>query len=379
MRVLHLIDSAGLYGAEGVVLSLMEAQRALGLVPALLSLGTDREGLKGIEQESERHGFCVYRVRTSGAKTLRASQEILRHARKWQADVLHSHGYKGDILLGLLPRRVRKIPAVTTIHGWTSAKILSKVGLYQALGALAMRNLDAVAAVSSQIREYPVLKAFGIRPSVIENGLPKLAFPQGLFEKEFPEFAARCRARLKFVAAGRLSPEKGFDLLIHALGTLREKGLDPSLVIFGDGSERARLEETIRRLRLTGSIFLLGYCEKAYRYFPFFDAFVLPSHSEGLPLTLLEAMQAGVPVVATRVGEIPRVLDQGLLGELASPGNPRSLASAIEAVSRDLDRARARASAARERALKDYSAEKMAIRYLALYRSVAPTSRWPSH
>lgn len=366
-----MIDSAGLYGAEGVVLSLMEAQGALGLVPALLSLGIDLEGLKGIEQESEKQGSCVHRVRTSGTKPLRASLEILRYAREWRADVLHSHGYKGDILLGLLPRRVRRVPAVTTIHGWTSAKILSKVGLYQALSALAMKNLDAVAAVSSRIPEYPVLKALGIRPSVIENGLPSLVFPQGLFEKDFPELAAKCKGRLKLVAAGRLSPEKGFDLLVHALRMLREKGLDPVLVIFGDGSERARLEEVVQGLGLTERVFLPGYCEKAFRYFPFFDAFVLPSRTEGLPLTLLESMQAGIPIVATRVGEVPRVLEQGLLGELASPGDVRGLALAIEAVLTDLERARARASAARERALNAYSAERMATRYLALYDAVA--------
>lgn len=378
MRILHLIDSAGLYGAEGVVLSLMETQRTLGLAPALLSLGDDKEGPKGIEQEAEERGLGVFRLRVSGAKPLRASLEILRYAREWKAEILHSHGYKGDILIGLLPRRFRRIPALTTIHGWTSAKILGKVGVYQVLGALAMKNLDAVVAVSLRIPEYPVLKALRIRPCVIENGLPRLEFPQGLFERKYPELERKCAGRLKLAAIGRLSPEKGFDLLIHALSILRENGLDPILVIFGEGSERRRLEESIRRLELTGSVFLAGYCEKAYKCLPFFDAFVLPSHSEGLPLTLLEAMQAGVPVVATRVGEIPRVLEQGLFGELASPGDVRGLASAIETVLRDLGSARARASAARERALKDYSAERMAIQYLDLYRSVSPPFRRPS-
>lgn len=375
MRILHVIDSAGFYGAEGVLLSLMEAQKRLGLTPGLLSLGTYREGLKAIEQESDERGFYVLQIRGSVGEALKTSVEILRRARQWGADVLHSHGYKGDILLGFLPRRIRTFPAVTTIHGWTSARLLSKVGLYQTLAAAAMRNLDATVAVSSRIVTYPALKLFGVHPRVIENGLPELAFPQGLFEREHADIAKTCEGRFKLIAVGRLSPEKGLDLLLRALAWTVEQGLDPVLVIFGEGSERGRLEEAIRNLRLTDRVFLPGYCEKAYRYFPFFDAFVLPSRTEGLPLTLLEAMQAGIPIVATDVGEIPRVLEQGRLGALVPPGDFKALASAIGTVWLDREAARAKASAARQRALKDYSAERMANRYLALYRSVAAARR----
>ncbi len=365
-----MIDSAGLYGAERILVYLMEAQAVQGIQAGLVSLGSDREGVKEIEREAEARGLDVFRVRSSISGAPQAAAKILRHAREWGADILHSHGYKGDILLGLLSPRVRRAPVVTTIHGWTAVGFFSKVGLYQAAAALAMRRMDRVVAVSSGIRDYPLLRRLGIRPAVIQNGIPALTFSDAGSERRIPDPWATRPERFRVVSIGRLSPEKGFDVLIRAVSLMKEQGVDACLVILGEGPERESLSKLSEKLGVSDRVLLAGYEDRAYRFLPSFDVFALPSRTEGLPVTLLEAMQAGVPIVATRVGEIPEVLDQGGLGELADPGDAEGLARALTAVHGNRDLALEKSRLARDKALSAYSSDRMAQGYLHLYASL---------
>jgi glycosyltransferase involved in cell wall biosynthesis len=169
---------------------------------------------------------------------------------------------------------------------------------------------------------------------------------------------------------GRLSAEKSFNHLIEAVRILTDEGVNLRAVIMGEGNERGRLEEMISKLHLTDRVLLPGYRAAGWRYMPLFDVFVLPSLTEGLPITILEAMMTAVPIVASSVGGIPELLQNGRYGILVPPGRSDQIADAIRTVIDFPAMAADRAAQARRFASTEYSSQRMAERYLGLYRSV---------
>jgi glycosyltransferase involved in cell wall biosynthesis len=366
MRILHFVDSGGLYGAEVVLLSLATVQQRLGHSPALVSIGSANSGEKPIEQEATRRGIPVHAVRMTDGPNLSGALRLMDLARRQRADVLHSHGYKPDILLGLLPKRFRPAPLVATVHGYTHGRGLDRMRLYKWLDLRALRRFDRVVLVHSgmrAIRGIDTLEESRVR--VIENGLPD---PGPLASGLDPRLVAFCQGTV-VGAIGRLSPEKGFDRLIEAFSQLAAGGSKAKLVILGEGSERGTLERAIAEKGLTGRVLMPGFVDGP-RHLSLFSVFVLPSLTEGLPISLLEAMRAGVPVVATKVGAVPAVLgdDCGLLVER---DDVIGLTRALERVLTDapLTADLVRASASRVRA---FSSDRMVARYLDAYAELIP-------
>src|SRR3989337_2476449 len=118
MKVLHIIDSGGLYGAEVMLLNLVQEQLRLGLDPVICSIGEKRFFEKPLESEGLKRGFKIKKFRMRAGPNLLGAYKILRFAHIGKFDLMHTHGYKGNILFGLLLRGLRKIPLVSTLHGW---------------------------------------------------------------------------------------------------------------------------------------------------------------------------------------------------------------------------------------------------------------------
>lgn len=367
MKVLHIIDSSGLYGAEIMLLNLMAAQQARGIQPVLFSMGHQREGRKGIEAEAAAREIAL-EIGRFGGSPWRATRRLLQAGRDHRADLLHSHGYKSNILLGFCPRAVRRLPVVATLHGWTSQRAFSRLHLYEMADQISLRTLEGVVRVTSDHTspKWNGLLLRGLETTVIENGIPPLEM-EGTPEGDIEAFA---RGHFTVGAAGRLSPEKGFDTLVEGFALLSRKTAGCRLVIMGEGRLRSWLEEEGRRLGVGDRVLFTGHRREAYRFFPLFSVFALPSRTEGLPITILEAMQAGVPIVASRVGEVPILLGHGTRGLLVDPGDSAGLAAALLSLKEDPQRGRRLAATARSAALCSYSAAEMARKYEELYRRV---------
>jgi len=141
-------------------------------------------------------------------------------------------------------------------------------------------------------------------------------------------------------------------------------------VILGEGGLRSNLEITARRLGIESRVLIPGYVRDAKQYLPFFNMFAMPSLTEGLPIVLLEAMQAAVPIVASSVGGIPEVLEGGRCGLLVKPGCCESLVAGLTHVMQNPKDAEARAHSARRRVLENYSSEAMTQKYQEIYKKV---------
>jgi len=369
MKVLHLIDSEGIYGAEVVLLHLMAEQKKRSVEPILGSIGKHEIQEKDIETAARLKGINVKKFRMKNGPNLLGSISIIRFAKQQHIDILHCHGYKANILVSMLPSHFRKIPYLVTVHGWTSVKRFSKLWFYWWADVFCAKRADLVVVVSDAMKNHPGILTTGLKPVVVHNGIPQ-ALPRSKPNHHPEPLDAFCNKTFVIGAVGRLSPEKGFDLLINAVARVIERGYDVSLVIIGEGEERSRLEDIVSTKNITDKVYFTGYLDQASQYLHYFNVFIISSLTEGLPITLLEAMQKSVPIIATRVGGIPEVLDNGEYGLLVNPGNEHELAEAIITFHDSPEKRKKLCTAARERVNHLFSLETMEHGYRKLYEKL---------
>lgn len=372
MRILHLIHSEGVYGAELILLYLAREQQRAGHEPLIGSMRDPGTPQTALEARAAAWGLRVVPIRIAPRPTPGVIRKLLRTVREHKPDVLHSHGYKADILLGPLPRRARG-PMLATLHGWTGGPLFSRKWLYETLDRLALRRLDSVVVVTRSMLVLPaLLRIEEARRRVVENGIPPLADRLvDVSSTALPETLVSFTTRSPtLVAIGRLSAEKGFSQLLEAFGRARaEAGSHYQLLIVGDGPERARLASRIQALGLRETALLAGYVQGADRLLAEAAGFVMSSSREGMPLVLLEAMQWQVPILATAVGAIPEILNAGRYGRLVAPNDLGALTEGLRAMmSADSD---AQVEAAHRTVSERLTSERMSRDYLAAYEAIA--------
>jgi len=294
-----------------------------------------------------------------------------------QPDIVETHDCKSHVLfftLRMLHPRLRKLKWIAFHHGYTPTTW--KIFLYQQLDRLTLRHADHVVTLCKPFAE--TLAHRGVAPrnlSVISNALPGRPPPS-------PDAVARARGALGIppgdclvLSVGRLSSEKGQDDLIEAFKqTLADmKALALRLVIVGDGPERARLRKLAATLER--NVLFTGHVADPWPLFHAADIFVLPSHSEGSPLVILEAMAARIPIIATKVGGIPETLVNFETALLVPPRAPRALAAVLATLGSD-KALRQRLVSAATSALVNFSPTAYARNLLAIYERVLE-KRWP--
>lgn len=284
-------------------------------------------------------------------------------------DVVHTHGYRPDVVAGSAARR-SAIPTVSTVHGFTGGEWKNR--FYEWIQGWSHRRFDAVVAVSRQ--QVGNIVARGVEPErvhVVQNAwVSQKALLAPEEARRILGLPSEMDARL-LGWVGRLSREKGLDVLLEALSRL--EGLHWKLAVVGEGAEEPPLRRLATSLGIDGRVHWAGYVEEAARLFRAFDLFCLSSRSEGTPIVLLEAMAAGVPVVATEVGGIADVVGPDS-AQLVPPERPECLAAAIRRTLAEPDGARERARSARRRLDRRFDAGDWVRRYDEVYRSAMTTA-----
>jgi glycosyltransferase involved in cell wall biosynthesis len=372
MIVTHLVASPFLGGPERQVLGL-----AAGLPRSYRTVFLSfSEGgrCRPFLNEARRTGFEAVELERNSRNPRAAVREVADYLRRLGADVLCCHGYKPDVL-GWMAARRAGVPAVAVSRGWTAATL--KVRLNETLDRFCLRRMDRVVCVSEG--QAVKVRRAGVPPGcvvVIRNAIRAERFDR-------PEPAGRDRLQALFKpplarivgAAGRLSPEKGFGVLVEAVGRLVSEVPDVGFVIFGDGPLRAQLSRRIDSEGLTGRCLLAGFCDDLDRLLPHLDLLVLPSFTEGLPNVVLEAFAAGVPVVATAVGGTPEVVVDGVNGYLVPAGDPAALARRIRDALEVEERRRAMGQRGRDRIRNEFTFEAQSARYQQLFDELAGSRR----
>jgi glycosyltransferase involved in cell wall biosynthesis len=374
MKIFHIIDSGGLYGAEIVLLNLVEEQKQIGLEPTIASIGEKGTAEKPFETEAIKRGVDVVKFRMHPGPNFLGMLQVLRYARAERFDILHSHGYKGNVAFGFIPRRMRKLPLISTLHGYTSTAGLSKNRIYEWLDLKSMKHIDAVVLVNRGMLSSPgISRTKNIDYYVVNNGIPisDIKFNNSINRQPDKEIVDFCSHGFIIGSIGRLSPEKGHSHILSALEILVKKGIDGKVVLIGEGRERGSIERKAIESGLRERVLMPGYRSDARDYLTYFHAFVLPSLTEGLPVTLLEAMQAGIPIIATNVGGIPDVLDNGSCGLLVEPCKADLIAEALSTIIHNGSDVRQMADRAYQRVKNSYSARAMAEEYSNIYEKIS--------
>jgi glycosyltransferase involved in cell wall biosynthesis len=375
MNIVHLTASTMYGGPERQMLGLADALRDR----ARVSVISFHEGgrCRPFLSQARRLGLDAVELQSDTPYFFHVISEVASELDRLKADVVLCHGYKANIL-GRPAARRRGIPAVAVSRGWTAESW--RVCFYEWLDRMHLRFMDRVIAVSQAQAEK--VRACGVNDARI-NVIPNSIDPERFADPD-PRYRTRMEryfrhgVSLVIGAAGRFSPEKGFDVLIQAAATVMEACPEVGFVLFGDGPEKANLQARISMLGLNGAVVMAGFRGDLDRYLPQLDLFVLSSHTEGMPNVVLEACAAGVPVVATAVGGTPEVIDDESSGWLVQPGDPAQLAQRILDAVECPERMRDVAFNGRQKVLEEFSFDAQADQYLELLETIVPCAASPA-
>jgi glycosyltransferase involved in cell wall biosynthesis len=296
---------------------------------------------------------------------------LAAHLRRERVDVLHAHKF-GSNVWGTLIGRAARVPVVIAHeHTWSFEGRPERKFLDRELIA---RGTDAFIAVSQEDRRK-MIEIERIDPDdvrFVPNGIPKPPPPSG----------HDVRAELGIApgdpivtTVGFLRPQKAFHVLVEAIALLRERHPGVRALIAGEGPERERLEQLVAQLGVGENVRLLGRRLDVPDLLAVSDVCVCCSDFEGSPLSVMEYMAAGRPVVATAVGGLPDLIDDGVHGRLVAPGDPRALAGAIGALLDDPQTAHAMGARGAERQAREFDLDAMVQRFSALYRELLAARR----
>jgi glycosyltransferase involved in cell wall biosynthesis len=322
-------------------------------------------GFEQLRDKARLWGAPLLPIPDRGPLDWQVLPQLLAICRKERVSVWHGHDYKSN-LLGLLLRRFWPMRLVTTVHGWVQHT--RRTPLYYWIDRICLPRYERVICVSEDLAEQSV--ACGVPPDrcvLIENAIDTAEFSRRLPVEEAKKRLGIPPGRLVVGAVGRLSAEKGFDLLIRSVARLLKRGMDLELVIVGEGDQQAPLQALVESLGAGERIQLLGYRSDTRGVYEALDLFALSSLREGLPNVLLEAMALETPVVATRIAGIPRLIRDGENGLLVEPGDEDALTQGLTRLLEDAElRARFR-SAGRRTVEARYSFEVRMQKVRALY------------
>ena len=376
LRVLHVLPAGEFGGAESQILALAKGLQAQAIDVEVV---TYFEG--EFAQKARAAGIAVKVFTSDGLFGDR--QRLTVYLQEKPADLLHTHGVRASVIGRLVGKRL-KIPVVTTIHSdlfYDYASPLRRF-LFMQMERRTRHLSSRVIAVSNALARILAARGYDERRLVvIKNGMDtRRADTELALAKEAPIDLRRSLliandAWIVFCAA-RLHPVKHHDVLIRAIGQVQEiQGRSVHLVLAGDGSERKRLEALAAQVA-PSRVHFLGARTDIFALLAQADLFALVSQMEGLPIALLEAMYAGVPVVTTNVGGMVEVVKGGnehdaeAAGLMVPPGDDKALAQAIAKLLADRDQLRNMSEVGHNRVHDSYSLQHMAEKVVVLYRNI---------
>ena len=308
-----------------------------------------------------------------------ATLRLARLIRRERPDILHTHTAKAGTVgraAAVLAGRRRPPIVVHTFHGHVLRGYFDPIRTagFRLLERLLARGSTALVAVSPQVRDD--LVALGVAPAerfaVVRLGieLADRVDLDGDVRGDTRRVLGIAADRFVVGWIGRMTGVKRTEDVLVAFRRLLDLGVDATLCMVGDGPDRPAVERRAHELGVMRHTLFLGYQEEVARFYAAVDAVVLPSINEGTPVTAIEALAAGRPVVATRVGGVPDVVRDGEGGFLVPAGATRELAERLAELARDPDLREKMGRAGREHVLARYAVERLVDDVDLLYRSL---------
>lgn len=369
--ILHVKDSSGIFGSERVILTLARnIDRDRFQLHLACMQHRDGRSRDFIEMARET-GIQVIPVDANHRFEWSAISSLRRILKEGRIALVHTHDYKSD-LYALIASMQLPVKRVVTSHGSTRDSWVKK--LYLNIDEhLVYPKYDAVIAVSEDLGK--ALRNRGIRRPenihVVQNGLDfgLLDSQKVLPDDPFASWIASLKTRQAFLIAvvGRLFPDKGHLFFLKAFERLKERHPNAKALIVGDGPEKDRLAAWIDAHHLEDRVFMCGFVSAMPAVYKAIDCLVMPSLTEGLPYTLLEALHCRVPVIATPVGDIPCLVKHEETGLLIRPADSEDIVAKLETLIHNPARTHLMAGKGEQLVENEFSAAAMARRTEELY------------
>jgi len=377
MKVLHFRSTSTLAGPERYILELVRPLREEGFEMQLVAYYRRKDASPFVHPMLDEASKRALEIEQWEDMAWLSPSVIRRLARKLKMggfSLLHTHDYKTNVLGGIAARLAGVNPIATLhLHDLSTRRLR----LYRILDLVVLRSFPRVIAVAEALRRE--LIAAGLPPSkvvTIHNGIEGQGFAAGAFTR-----AERLRQQLGIgtdqpviSTIGRLSPQKGQRDFLESAARVLKAVPNAMFLVLGDGPAKEELRDLCRSLNIQDAVSFLGHQRDVAAFMAMSDAIVLASVREGLPYVLLEALTLARPVVATQVGGVPELVQDGETGLLVPPHRPDRLAEAILYLLRNPAEATRLGQKGQERVLREFTAEAMARKTAKVYQEVLSES-----
>ncbi len=370
MRILYVVHAIRPYigGIETISETLLQGLRRDGFEFRVITFRDDPQ----LPHQETWDGISIRRVDVTGALRSRDAlrlasvrREVAAIAREWEPDLVHVAFSPAAGFVALGARLQQLAPLLVSFHGWWPVLDENTPTLTRRLLGQASWVTTCSRANLGEVLEFE--PAVADRSSWIANGLAVPAVPANAVPDGPPVV----------VGVGRLSPEKGFDVLLRAFTTVLGDAPDSRLVLAGRGLAEDSLEDLAAELGIADAVDFVGWVPRGdvTRLLDQASVVAVPSRQEGFGLIAAEAAFRERPVVATRVGGLPEVVEDGVTGLLVDPDSPEQLAGAVRGLIADPSRAARLAEASRVRAERLFSEERLLSEHADLYRRLGTPAR----
>lgn len=364
VNVLQFICSTGFYGAERWVLALAKhLNKSKVRCDLAVTLEENTHDLELVKHYKSKCGE-IFELPMSGRFDLKVIDRLVNLIKERDIDIIHTHGYKSDIL-GVWAARKAGIKSIVTPHGFENSTDL-KLRFFIWLGCKSMKYADKVVPLSKQLCEDSL--GHGVKKEklvYIQNGVDLSEVEEQRQQARNIEPSVK---RIGFV--GQMISRKNIFDILDIFNGLYEKHQNLKLILLGDGEQRAELEVYANKLSHKEHIEFLGFRDDRLELLQSFDLFVMTSSLEGIPRCLMEATAMGIPVAAYDIAGIDQLITHQQSGLLAKLGDKATLTQYWEKLLFDTDYATALADNARDYVNEHYSAQRMANEYNDLFHNM---------
>jgi glycosyltransferase involved in cell wall biosynthesis len=368
MKILQLISSTGFFGAENAMYELSKGLSSQGYRTYIGIIGSLKHFPVEFPLLAKNSNIEVKEFSCRGKFDLKTILQIRRYVKNNRINIIHSHNYKSNFY-SLLATALQNVKRITTCHNWLSVN--PKMKIYERIDKSLLHKFHKIIAVSDALKEEIINSGLPVeKVLVINNGVDLTRFNS-------PDNSDSIRKKLGFDSKdkiigtiGRLVPDKGNIFLLQAIKGLLDTFPNLKCLIVGDGKEKDNLQFQVGMLGLKGRVVFAGIRADIPQILNLIDIFVMPSLKEGMPMALLEAMAAKKAIIATKVGDIPKIIEDRVTGLLVEPGNVNSISNSIKMLLQDETKTRSLAENAFEKVKNKFSNLNMTQAYTMEYKKM---------
>ncbi len=357
----------GFYGAERWILALVKYLNKDNINCQLAVTRESEDQNIELYRRFKALGLNAYQIKMHGRFDPLAILRLATLIKRQKIDIIHTHGYKSDVL-GLLAARITGIKAIATPHGFENVKDI-KLQIFIKLGCFTLKYFDKVVPLSDELNsEMKRIKVSPKRIEFVKNGidLEEIELEK---EKTFNPIVSNNHEKI-IGYIGQMAFRKNIKDILKTFDLLYKENKNIRLLLIGDGPQKSALEKQARNMTSSSKIDFFGYRNDRLRILRGFDLFSMTSSLEGIPRGLMEAMAMGIPVAAYNISGIDKLINDGETGLLSDFGNVHGLKICWERLLFDTKFAEQIAQNGRKHIIDNFSPERMAGEYTSIYREI---------